>query len=34
VDSALLASELKQQGLGDAEIRDKLIAKYSSRPGH
>ncbi|HKQ89517.1 MAG TPA: CYCXC family (seleno)protein [Blastocatellia bacterium] len=34
VDSALLASELKQQGLGDAEIRDKLIAKYSSRPSH
>jgi uncharacterized protein with PCYCGC motif len=34
VDSALLASELKQQGLGDAEIRDKLIAKYSSRAGH
>ncbi len=34
VDSALLASELKRQGLGDAEIRDKLIAKYSSRSGH
>jgi Protein of unknown function with PCYCGC motif len=34
VDSALIASELKQQGLGDAEIRDKLIAKYNSRPGH
>jgi len=37
MDSALLASELKQQGLGDAEIRDRLIAKYtkySSSPGH
>jgi uncharacterized protein with PCYCGC motif len=34
VDSALLASELKQQGLGDAEIRGRLIAKYNSRPGH
>jgi hypothetical protein len=37
LDSALLASELKQQGLGDAEIRDRLIAKYtkySSPPGH
>ena len=34
LDSALLASELKRQGLGDAEIRDKLIARYSSRAGH
>lgn len=34
VDSALFASELKQQGLGDAEIRDKLIAQYSSSAGH
>ena len=34
VDSALLASELKQQGMGDAEIRDRLIAKYSNPPGH
>jgi hypothetical protein len=34
VDSALIASELKQQGLGDAEIRDRLIAKYSALPRH
>ena len=37
MDSALLAGELKQQGLSDAEIRDRLIAKYSrysSQPGH
>jgi hypothetical protein len=34
VDSALLAGELKRQGLGDAEIRDRLIAKYSNPPGH
>lgn len=29
VDSALLASQLKKQGLGDEQIREKLIAKYS-----
>lgn len=34
VDSALMASELKQQGLSDAEIRDRLITKYNSRAGH
>ena len=33
VDSALLASELKKQALGDAEIRNRLIAKYGSRTG-
>jgi len=34
VDTALLASELKQQGLGDSEIRDRVIAKYNSRVSH
>ncbi len=36
VDSALLASELKQQGVADAEIREKLITKYTaySSPRH
>jgi hypothetical protein len=34
MDSALIASELKQQGVSDAEIRDRLIAKYSVGPGH
>jgi hypothetical protein len=29
VDSALMASQLKKQGLGDEQIREKLIAKYS-----
>jgi hypothetical protein len=35
-DSALIASELKQQGKSDAEIRDKLITMYSAdaAPGH
>jgi hypothetical protein len=35
-DSALLASELKQQGKSDAEIRNNLITIYSSNaaPGH
>jgi len=30
MDSALIASQLKKQGLSDTDIRDKLIAKYSS----
>jgi hypothetical protein len=30
LDSALVAGQLKKQGLNDHEIRDKLIAKYSS----
>jgi hypothetical protein len=34
VDSALSASELKQQGISDGEIRDRLIAKYGGTPGH
>ena len=34
IDSALLAAELKQQGRGDAEIRDQLIAKYNSPHPH
>ncbi len=34
VDSALIADELKKQGVSDSEIRDKLITKYSSTPGH
>jgi hypothetical protein len=36
VDSALLASDLKQQGKSDSEIRDKLITVYSynAAPGH
>lgn len=33
VDSALIASELKQQGVSDSEVRDRLIAKYSAPPG-
>ena len=35
LESALIASDLKRQGIGDAEIRDRLIAKYSKKaPGH
>jgi len=30
LDSALLASKLKKEGLSDQQIREKLIAKYSS----
>ena len=33
-DSAILAGDLKRQGLSDAEIRDKVIAIYSAAPGH
>src|SRR5262245_50999914 len=35
LDSALMAGELKQQGMSDTEIRDKLIAKYGdAQSGH
>ena len=34
IDSALLAAELKQQGRGDAEIRNQIIAKYNSPHPH
>ncbi|MBO0726534.1 MAG: hypothetical protein J2P52_13100 [Blastocatellia bacterium] len=34
VDSAIIASDLKRQGLSDSEIRDRLISKYSTPPGH
>jgi Protein of unknown function with PCYCGC motif len=34
-DSALIAGDLKRQGIGDAEIRSRLVTMYSSAsPGH